>query len=207
VLAAFTFAAAPAPAADETPVRLVRETTDKILALIKANRDAYARDPARLYAVADEIVLPHFDFRKMSQLVLQQAWREASEDQRARFTTEFRNLLVRTYATALLKYNDEQIVVLPFRPEADERRAVVKTEVRRSGGAAPVPIRYDFYRNKEGQWKVFDVTIEGVSLVTSYSTTYAERIRRDGLDALIASLGHDNRKPGAAAAPGGTARP
>ncbi len=182
-----TQAAAPAP--DQT----VREATDKILSLIRQHKAAYQADQRKLYAMVDQNVLPYFDFRKMSALVLGSNWREADAAQRDRFTSEFRQLLVRTYATALLKYNDEKVVILPYRaPLADDRTATVKTEVRRSG-QAPIPINYEFYLNRDGLWRVYDVSIEGVSIVTSYTNTYAERVSREGLDKLIASLSRENR--------------
>ncbi len=178
-------------AAATLPGEIVRENTDKVIALIKGNRDAYAKDPKKLYREMQAMAEPYFDFRKMSQLVLGRAWREANEDQRARFTAEFRDLLVRAYSTVLLKYNDEEIVYHPAQPpKPEDRTASTKTEVRHAG-AAPVMIVSDFYLTNAG-WKVFDVTVDGVSLVTSYRTTYAERIRSEGLDALIAGLAKDN---------------
>lgn len=200
-----------AAAAEAAPDRLVRDNTDKIISLIKANRDAYQRDNKKLYTMVEDVVLPHFDFRKMSQLVLARSWREATEEQRARFTGEFRELLVRAYSTVLLKYNDEKIVYLPFAAAMpDERTATVKVEVRRSAGANPVAIHYDFYRTEAG-WKVYDVTVDGVSLVTSYRTTYAEKVRNEGIEALIASLASSNRsgapvEPATRAPAGGSKR-
>lgn len=180
------------PAAEVAPDQLAREVTDKIVALLKANKDLYAKDHKQLYAMVDENVLPNFDFRAMSRTVLGRYWRGASEDQRTRFTGEFRDLLVRTYATALLKYNDEKIVYLPFKLTPGERTATVKSEVRRSDGGPPIALNYSFYRTDAG-WKVYDLTIEGASLVTTYQSTYAERVQREGLDALIASLTRDNK--------------
>ncbi len=182
----------PGYAADVPPDLVARETTDKIVVLLKANKDAYAKDSKKLYAMVDELVLPNFDFRAMSRTVLGRYWRGASEDQRKRFTTEFRDLLVRTYATALLKYNDEKIVYMPFRLNPDDRTATVKSEVRRTDGGPPIAINYSFYRTDAG-WKVYDVTIEGASLVTTYQSTYAARVQKEGLDGLIAGLAQDNK--------------
>ena len=187
-------------AAEVTPDQLSREVTDKIVVLLKANKNVYTKDHKKLYAMVDEHVLPNFDFRAMSRTVLGRYWRTASEEQRTRFTAEFRVLLVRTYATALLKYNDEKIVYLAFRLNPDDRTTTVKSEVRRTDGGPPIAINYSFYRTNAG-WKVYDVTIEGASLVTTYQSTYAERVQREGLDALIASLARDNK----AAAEGKTA--
>lgn len=187
-------------AAEVAPDLLAREVTDKIVVLLKANKDMYAKDHKKLYAMVDEHVLPNFDFRAMSRTVLGRYWRTASEEQRTRFTAEFRDLLVRTYATALLKYNDEKIVYLAFRLSPDDRTTTVKSEVRRTDGGPPIAINYSFYRTDAG-WKVYDVTIEGASLVTTYQSTYSERVQREGLDALIARLAQDNK----AAAEGKTA--
>lgn len=201
VIAALVLLFAPfAPAADVAPDQLAREATDKIVVLLKANKDAYSKDHKKLYAMVDEHVLAHFDFRAMSRTVLGRYWREANEDQRAKFATEFRDLLVRTYATALLKYNDEQIVYLPFRMSPEDRTAAVKSEVHRKDGGPPIAIQYNFYHTDKG-WKVYDVAIEGASLVSTYQSTFAARAQKDGLDALIASLAQDNR----AAATGKTA--
>jgi phospholipid transport system substrate-binding protein len=191
-IALFLVFVLPALAADLPPDQLARETTDKIVVLLKANKDAYKKDHKKLYAMVDEHVLLHFDFRAMSRTVLGRYWREASEGQRTKFTTEFRDLLVRTYATALLKYNDEQIVYLPFRMSPEDRTATVKSEVRRTDGGPPIGIHYRFYRT-DNAWKVYDLSIEGASLVTTYQSTYAERVRKDGLDALIASIAQDNK--------------
>ena len=184
----------PVYAADVPPDELARATTDKIVALLKTNKNAYAKDHSKLYAMVDEHVLQHFDFRAMSRTVLGRNWRDADEDQRARFTAEFRNLLVRTYATALLKYNDQQIVYLPFKRDPNDRTALVKSEVRRNDGGPPIAINYSFYHTNNG-WKVYDITVEGASLVTTYQSTYAARMQKEGLDALIKSLAVENKAP------------
>jgi phospholipid transport system substrate-binding protein len=199
--AIFLLFALAAPArAEAMPDQITREATDKILALIKAHRDAYAKDHKRLYAMVDEHVLVYFDFRAMSRSVLGRFWREATEEQRTRFTNEFRDLLVRTYATALLKYNNEVIVYLPFLGKPGDKTVTVKTEVRRADGSPNIPIHYSFY-NTDSAWRVYDVSIEGVSLVTNYRSTYATKIQREGVEALIAELARDNK----AAAAGKTA--
>ncbi|MDH3513770.1 MAG: ABC transporter substrate-binding protein [Gammaproteobacteria bacterium] len=179
-------------ATDEAPDQVARQATDKIVELLKANKDVYSKDHKSLYAMVDEHVLTHFDFRAMSRTVLGRNWREANEDQRTQFTREFRDLLVRTYATALLKYNDEQIVYLPFRMSPEDRTATVKSEVRRRDGGPPIAIQYSFYRTDKG-WKVYDVAIEGASLVSTYQSTFSSRVQKEGLDALIASLAQDNK--------------
>ncbi len=191
LLVAMLFALA-AHAQPTAPDQLVRTVSERILQLIKANRDEYARDTKQLYAVVDKKVLPYFDFRVMSRAVLARTWRDASEEQRERFVKEFRDLLVRTYATALLKYTDEEIRFLPSRP-ADEKTTLVRTEIVRGGGGPPIQMNYSFYLSDDG-WKVYDIAIEGVSLVTNYRSTYAEKVRAQGLDALIANIADANRR-------------
>ncbi|HJW82530.1 MAG TPA: ABC transporter substrate-binding protein [Acidiferrobacterales bacterium] len=184
--------------AETAPEELVRVTADQILAEIKAHRDVYARDYAKLYKMADEKVLPHFDFRRMAQWVLGRFWKEATPEQRDRFTSEFRDLLVGTYSQALLNYNDQKIVYLPVQRKPDDTEVTVKTEVKQTGGQPNIPIHYSFYKNKDGAWKVYDITIEGVSLVTNYRSVYATKIREKGMDALIAEITDNNKQKRAA---------
>lgn len=184
--------------AEVAPEELVRKTADEILTEIKAHRDVYANDYAKLYKMADEKVLLHFDFRRMSQWVLGRFWREATPEQRERFTSEFRDLLVGTYSQALLNYNDQKIIYLPVQRKPNDTEVTVKTEVKQTGGQPNIPIQYSFYKNKEGAWKVYDITIEGVSLVTNYRSVYATKIREKGLDALIAEIADNNKQKRAA---------
>jgi phospholipid transport system substrate-binding protein len=184
--------------AEVAPEELVRKTADEILAEIKAHRDVYANDYAKLYKMADEKVLLHFDFRRMSQWVLGRFWREATPEQRERFTSEFRDLLVGTYSQALLNYKDQKIIYLPVQRKPNDTEVMVKTEVKQTGGQPNIPIQYSFYKNKEGAWKVYDITIEGVSLVTNYRSVYATKIREKGLDALIAEIADNNKQKRAA---------
>jgi phospholipid transport system substrate-binding protein len=183
----------PAVQAETLPEDLVRSTADVILAEIKKNRDQYAKDNDKLYRMAEEKVLPHFDFRRMSQWVLGRFWREASAEQRDRFVKEFRDLLVATYSIALLSYKDQEIVYLPVQHKPNEDDVLVKTEVKQGGGQPNIPIHYSFYKNSAGQWKVYDIIIEGVSIVTNYRSVYATKIREQGMDALINEVAANNR--------------
>lgn len=184
--------------AEVAPEELVRKTADEILTEIKAHRAVYTKDYAKLYKMADEKVLLHFDFRRMSQWVLGRFWKEATPEQRDRFTSEFRDLLVGTYSQALLNYNDQKIVYLPVQRKPDDTEVTVKTEVKQTGGQPNIPIHYSFYKNKDGAWKVYDITIEGVSLVTNYRSVYATKIREKGMDALIAEITDNNKQKRAA---------
>lgn len=183
----------PVVQAETTPDELVRTTTAEILSLLKAKKPYYTEDKNRLYKMVDEKILPHFDFRKMSQWVLGIHWRRASDEQRSAFTTEFRKLLVRTYATALLKYTDQEIVQLPYTGKPDDKITVVKTEIKQKTGEPNIALYYTFYNRRPG-WKIFDLTIEGVSLVANYRKVYSTRIDRDGLDSLIKAIAVQNTR-------------
>lgn len=178
-------------AAGATPLELVRDTSERMLGELRANHDHLRENPGEIYDLVDEIVLPNFDFETMSRWVLGRYWRDADAVQRDRFVEEFRTLLVRTYATALLEYSNEQIR-FPTQPDpaADVLEVTVRTEiVPRSGG--PIPVNYSMHR-RDDRWLVFDVVIDGVSIVTNYRNTIAEQVRSQGLDAMIAGLAERN---------------
>ena len=186
----------PAFAAEIMPDQLVRETAEKMGVLFKTDAGGDARDPQKLYTMIDfcEDVLPHIDFRAMAKATLGPHWRKADGNQRARFSREFRNHLVRTYSAALLKSTDQKIVYLPFSGKPGDKTAVVKTEVRQGGGAPSIPINYNFYKT-DSVWKVYDISIDNVSLVTTYRTTYADMLQKQGVNALIANIAKSNKEP------------
>lgn len=173
----------------ENPQVLVEKTTERMLDALKAEKDNIKQNPSRVFTLVDEIVLPHFDFSKMAQLVLAQNWRAANDDQKTRFTREFRSLLVRTYAMSLVDYSDEKVVFLPMRGDPDkDRRVTIRAEVKQAGAPKPIPLDTDMYKNNEGEWKVYNVNVEGISLVTNYRSSFAEEVKKNGLDHLISSL-------------------
>lgn len=175
---------------DHAAVELVRETTDKVIKKINADRQAFEQDQQKIFQLVDEVILPHFDFERMSKWVLGRYWRQATPEQRKRFEQEFKRLLVRTYATALTQYSDQEIEYLPVRERAEGDEVMVRTEIRQGGGY-PIPISYNMYKSDSG-WQVYDVTIEGVSLVSNYRSSFAGQIRAHGLDKLIAMLAERN---------------
>lgn len=183
----------PAPAAWAAPSQpaqeLVEKTAQKMIAKLKQEKSVIDKDPSRIYALVNQIVLPHFDFEYMSQLVLAKYWRDASDAQKKAFVEEFRTLLVRTYASSLNKYSDQKINYFPSRNGA-EGVVLVRTEVEQPGGM-PIPIDYRLHE-KDGAWKVFDVLIDNVSLVTNYRSSFTREIRQGGLDGLIKTLKQKN---------------
>ncbi|OOZ37452.1 hypothetical protein BOW51_02405 [Solemya velesiana gill symbiont] len=175
-----------------TPTDLVKETSEKILAEVASRKDELTEFPGRIYGLVDEIVLPKFDFIRMSRQVLGKYWRRATEAEQVQFTSAFRELLVRTYATALLNYSDQEIKYLPSRMVDGAEEVTVNTEVSEPGAPA-IPINYSLYQNGD-TWLVYDVVIDGVSLVSNYRTSFASQIRRYKLAGLIKKLEKRNQR-------------
>lgn len=194
LLAALFLLLVPQVQAGISPDELVRTTSDKVLEAIKQNREQLKTDPQLVYRIVDELVLPHFDFEAMSKLVLGANWRRATPAQRAAFTQEFRTLLVRTYAKSLAEYDEQGIRYLPLRPDADPNEATVRTEIQPKTGPS-IPVDYRL-RKTGDSWKVFDVSIDAVSLVTNYRTTFAQDVQRIGMDGLITQIKRRNQGTG-----------
>lgn len=171
----------------EAPVTMVKQTANQLLTDIRANKQTYQSQPQKLYELADKVVLPHFDTRYMSQLVLGRYWRQATPQQRDQFVDAFKALLVRTYATSLLEYTDAKLEWLPAQVQSGADEALVRSRVSGANLASPVPINYRAHKTSDG-WKVYDVTVEGISLVTNYRSSYASIIRSQGIDTLIQKL-------------------
>jgi len=186
------FGAGTVRATGKPPQDIVQDTSTRMIDALRQNRQALDREPGRIYALVDQIVLPNFDFELMSRWVLGRAWQQATPEQRRQFTEEFRTLLVRTYAKALLEYSNEAIRVLPPSGAPDGSEVTIKTEVRPKTGQ-PVQINYSM-RLGDDAWKVYDVTVDGVSLVTNYRGTFATQIRDSGMDAVIADLRQRNAR-------------
>lgn len=186
-LAAPTWAA---PAA--SPQQVVQENAEQMLKALGENRQELNQNPNLIYGLVSDILLPHFDFEAMSRWVLGKYWRQADAAQRQQFVEQFRTLLVNTYSKALLEYSNEEFRVLssPDNPGAEE--ATVRSEIVPKSGPS-VPINYSMHV-KDGAWKVYDVSIEGVSLVTNYRGTFADQIRKEGIDAMIRKLTERNAR-------------
>nr|MBV6628326.1 ABC transporter substrate-binding protein [Oceanococcus sp. HetDA_MAG_MS8] len=171
------------------PLELTQQAAEKVTQKIRANRSLYEQDSAALYAMVDDLVDSVFDFRTMSLLVLGPNWKSASEEQRERFMLAFKNLLIRTYSKALLQAGDAAIEWEPLELEPGEKRTMVRAAVPTSSG--PVKIAWRLRKLSEG-WRVFDVVVDGISLVTNYRGSYSAEIRKSGLDALIEKMEQQN---------------
>ena len=174
------------------PDVLVKDTTDKVISELTAKREELKKDHARLYAMVDEIVFPHFDFIRMSKSVLgRRYWTKASDAQKKEFIDQFQTLLVRTYATALFQYTGQEIKYKTLRMKPDQSVVLIRSEIAQDSGAA-IPLNYRLAKSKASDWKVYDVAISGASLVKTYQTSYRRIIRDKGMQALIEMLVEKN---------------
>lgn len=188
-----------ASAADPLPVvpsariedarHFISTTSAQVLAAIDRERDAIRRNPTRAYAIVNDIVGPHVDFERISRLVLGKYWRTATDVQRKRFKSAFRRVLIQTYVTGVSKqlsaFDSERIETthLSSTISKDGTEVTVRT---RFGSAEAYPIRVDYLLQRFGEtWQLYDIVIEGVSLVLTYRSSYAVQIERTGIDALI----------------------
>lgn len=176
------------------PDVLVKHAAEEVLEIVKKDKDIQAGDQKKIFALAEEKILPHFDFERISQLVLGRYWTRASKDQKEAFEREFRSLMLRTYATALSKYRNQIIEYKPLRMQPGDSKAVVKTQILQPGGQ-PIGIDYTLEKMAEG-WKVTDLVIEDVSLVTNYRSQFSNEVRQSGLDGLIQKLAEKNKGAG-----------
>ncbi|MBI5450949.1 MAG: ABC transporter substrate-binding protein [Gammaproteobacteria bacterium] len=174
-------------------LQLVQDTTARMVQALDKNRKAIVADENRLYPLVEEIILPHFDFERMSRSVLGRYWRDLAPEDQQRFVAEFRTLLVRTYATAMLEYSGQKIVYLPVRAKAEDVEVTIQTRVQQASGF-PIPIDYFLYQDS-GRWRVYNMSIDDVDLVLNYRTSFARTIREDGnVSGLIAKLHESNQQ-------------
>jgi phospholipid transport system substrate-binding protein len=171
---------------------LVKDASQRMLIALDKRRAEVDRDPTLIYELVSKILVPHFDFERITQAAVGRHWSQATPAQQQALTVGFRELLIRTYAKALLRYSGQEIRYLPVRPGADPNSVTVASEIVQSG-AAPLSVDYKLYL-KSGTWKVYDVVIDNVSLVTNYRGNFAAQIRQGGIDGLVQRLGEMNAK-------------
>lgn len=196
IAAALLWVTATSSFADSTanaPQAMIRQTTDQVLTQLKSDQQALLAHPQQIHGFIEQYLLPHFDFQRMSQWVLGRYWRTATPQQRSAFVKQFENLLINTYGNALNSYSGQTISYQPTLHQPDGE-AVVRTELHDPNGGPAIPIDYRLY-NDNGQWKVFDLSIDNVSLVTNYRQTFAPQIQMNGLDDLIRQMARHNGQP------------
>ena len=176
------------------PDVLLNAVTSEVIAIIRQDKDIQAGDPARVADLVETRILPLFDFTRMTRIAVARNWRLATPEQQKALTLEFKTLLVRTYSTALSSYRDQVIEYKPLRVAPDATEVTVRSDVQQSG-AERLTIDYDMEKTPAG-WKVYDIKIAGVSLVTTYRGTFAGKVRDGGIEGLIKSLSDKNRQGG-----------
>ena len=169
------------------PDHLIKQTSEKVLGALEENKTRYEKNPELVYDLVNDIILPHLDFRAMSKLALGKNWRKADKQQQVKFVEAFKSMLIRTYSKSLTEYTGQKIEFLPYvPPEEGKRTVVVKTQINQDSGPA-IPIDYRL-RIKDNIWKVYDIKIDGISLVTNYRNSFDSDIRKVGMDGLIEKL-------------------
>jgi phospholipid transport system substrate-binding protein len=187
LLAGLGLLPAPPALAQKAPDQLVKSVAEDLLAIVRQDRALREGDTSRMAQLIEEKIVPHFDFERMTRLAVGRAWRQATPEQRTRLIDEFRRLLVRSYSAAYSTYNHIVVEVKPVNVQPSEDDVQVKTLIKLPGGAPPINVDYSMVK-ASSDWKVYDVTVDGISLVTTYRTTFAEEVNKGGIDGLINSL-------------------
>ncbi len=174
--------------ADTAPDALLKQRAQEVMQALSANGGAIKQDMGKLYQLVDEKILPLVDFDAMSKLILSTHWKKATPEQRARFKEAFKNLLVNTYTKSLKQYANQDIIFFPERTRIDGKYATVYSEFVPGNGQPNVPVIYKLRKDKQGNWKAYNLEIEGLSVVKNFRTDFNSEINSKGLDALIARL-------------------
>jgi phospholipid transport system substrate-binding protein len=180
-----------APSAEDAQ-KVIQDTTDKMLNALTREKDNLKKNPKQVYSLVKEIVLPNFDFERMSKFVLAKNWTKASKDQQTRFANAFRDLLVRTYSTALVEAAADGVKVTYKPSKIDKNNLITLNTVVQQGGQKPITVDYAMYLLKN-KWKVYNVTVGGVSLVTNYRTEFDNDIKSVGIEGLIKKIEQQNQ--------------
>jgi len=175
---------------DLGPEELVRKVTQDVLDAIRSDKQLAAGDRQKALKLAEEKVLPHIDFEEAARLAVGRAWAQATPEQRKKLVEEFRRMLVRTYSNAISAYEGQTMKVLPVRMKPGDTEVTVHNQYIRAGGT-PLPVDYQMHKTDQG-WKIYDITVEGVSLVLTYRSEFDAVVKQSGIDGLIKRLEEKN---------------
>jgi len=192
VLMLSSLLAFPAWSMDLAPDRLVDRTVQEVIEIIQKDEELKNGNKDKMLDLIETKILPHFNFLRMTQLAMGQHWSKAEPEQQNKLVNEFRTLLVRTYSNALSSYHNETINVNPIKQLGDQTETTVRTVVIQGNGKEPVPIDYSMEKEPDG-WKVYDVTVAGVSLVTNYRGSFNSQVRKGGVEGLLKVLTDKNK--------------
>ncbi|MBL8395798.1 MAG: ABC transporter substrate-binding protein [Candidatus Accumulibacter sp.] len=185
---------APATAAAQelAPDAMVRQVTEDVLTVVRQDKDIQNGNTRKAMDLVETKVLPYFNFQHMTALAVGRDWNRATAEQKKRLTEEFKTLLVRTYSNALTSYKNQKLVYKPSKIQPEDSNVLVRTEVVQPGNKA---VQLDYALEKLGDgWKVYDVIVAGVSLVTNYRDTFSQEVRNNGIDGLISMLANRNKQ-------------
>ena len=191
VVATLTMAMSSVLAAPVPPDVLVKQTVEEVLSIIRTDEKVRAGDVNRIAEIMEQKIAPHFDFPRMTRLAVGRPWRQATPKQRSELISEFRTLLIRSYASAFTMFRAIYVEYKPLRASSDATDATVNTLIRLPGGAQPISVDYDMQLTDAG-WKVFDVRIDGASLIINYRNIFSQEIQRGGIEGLLNSLKQKN---------------
>ncbi len=175
---------------DLGPEELVRKVTQDVLDAIRSDKQLAAGDKQKALKLAEEKVLPLIDFEEAARLAVGRAWAQATPEQRKKLVEEFRRMLVRTYSNAISAYEGQTMKVLPVRMKPGDTEVTVHNQYIRAGGT-PLPVDYQMHKTDQG-WKIYDITVEGVSLVLTYRSEFDAIVKQEGIDGLIKRLEEKN---------------
>ena len=192
VLFGLFFAASGALANEEAPDAMIRKVTDDVLNIVRQDKDIRSGNTKKAIELVEAKVLPNFNFQRMTALAMGRDWNKANAEQKKRLTDEFKTLLVHTYSNALTGYKDQTIRYKPAKLQSGDTEVMVRTEIVQPGNK-PIPLDYSLEKQPEG-WKVYDVVVAGVSLVTNYRDTFNQEVRANGVDGLIDMLAKKNNQ-------------
>ena len=181
-----------AQAQDLAPDALATKVTEEVIAIIRTDKDIQAGSTSKVYDLVETKVVPHFNFVRMTRLAVGAPWRQATPPQQQSLTSEFRTLLVHTYTSAFTQYRDQVIDYRPLKAQPADTEVVVRSMIKQKGGADPIEVNYSMEKTDQG-WKVYDVTIAGISLVQNYRSSFNTEVQKSGIDGLIASLAAKNK--------------
>jgi len=183
---------APALAQEESPDALIKKVTDDVLIIVRQDKDIQSGNTAKAIELVEAKVLPFFNFQHMTALAMGRDWNKASAEQKKRLSDEFRTLLVRTYSNALTSYKNQTVRYKPTKMQSTDTDVLVRTEIVQPGNR-PIALDYSLEKHSDG-WKVYDVVVAGVSLVSNYRDTFNQEVRANGVDGLIQMLANKNKQ-------------
>ena len=176
----------------DSPDALIKKVSDDVLTIVRQDKDIQNGNTKKAMDLVEAKVLPHFNFQHMTALAMGKDWRKASPEQKKRLSEEFKTLLVRTYSNALTGYRDQTIRYKPVKMQSGDEEVLVRTEIVQPGNK-PIQLDYALEKLADG-WKVFDVVVAGVSLVTNYRDTFSQEVRANGVDGLVQMLVAKNKQ-------------